>query len=469
MKKISLYILALLLCSSCTDWLTVQPENEIAKDKLFESEDGFWQALNGVYYSLHKAHGPMGSLTSTAIEYMANTWNTGTSSTEGRFSNHEYRATAVDNELATLFENQYNIIAQVNTIMVFLEKESQNHILSDFDFKLITAETLALRAWSHFDLIRLWGPIPKNVDTKKHYLPYVMTVGSTAKTYVTYGDYMNQLTQDLDSAANIFKRYDLIMTHSNKELNAGDGIDGYTRLEYYYRQNHMNYYAVIGLKARVALWLGNKEEALKYANEVKDAVNTDGTKKFTLGKETDIQTGLTTENAGNTLKNEHLFSFVASYFNYDQYINNIIAPTSQIDNLYNDKNDFRFKLWTLAKDNDSKKIVGYSTLKYRCYNNLWVPQIRLAEMYLIIMECAPLEEANVAYKEFCTSRGTAYTELTEINRISKVIDEYYKEFVAEGQLFFMNKRMNNPKTLWTIGEMSESQYVLPIPMRESQL
>jgi hypothetical protein len=469
MKKIGLYILALLLLPSCTDWLTVQPENEVAKDKLYESEDGFWQALNGVYYSLYKSHGPVSDLTSTTIDYMIGTWNVGTSSTEARLTNHEYRATSVDNTLASLFLNQYNIVAQANTILDYIQKDEQNQVLSVKDRNIIKGEALALRAWIHLDLIRIWGPIPTNVDAKKHYLPYVVTVGSSSKTYVTYDDYMNQLTQDLDSAETIFKKYDLILSYSNKELNAGDGIDGYTRLEYYSRQNHMNYYAVLGLKARLALWLGKKDEALKYANEVKDAVNKDGTKKFELGKESDIQTGLTTENAGNTLKNEQLFGNIISYFNYDQFINHIIAPTYQITSLYDDKNDFRFKLWTVAKDNESKQVVGYSTLKYRCYNNLWVPQIRLAEMYLIIMECAPLDEANSAYKEFCTSRGIAYTALTDANRMSIVVKEYYKEFIAEGQLFYMNKRLNNIRTLWTNGDMSDSQYVLPIPLRESQL
>ncbi|MFR7808568.1 MAG: hypothetical protein ACLU4N_04420 [Butyricimonas faecihominis] len=30
-----------------------------------------------------------------------------------------------------------------------------------------------------------------------------------------------------------------------------------------------------------------------------------------------------------------------------------------------------------------------TTYKYKAYNNNWIPQIRLAEMYLITIECGP--------------------------------------------------------------------------------
>ena len=33
----------------------------------------------------------------------------------------------------------------------------------------------------------------------------------------------------------------------------------------------MNYYGVLGLQARVALWIGENEKALRYARLVKDA------------------------------------------------------------------------------------------------------------------------------------------------------------------------------------------------------
>lgn len=90
-------------------------------------------------------------------------------------------------------------------------------------------------------------------------------------------------------------------------------------------------------------------------------------------------------------------------------------------------------------------------------------------MYLIMIECASLDVANVLYKEFCESRGVTYKELTESNRIEVLQREYYKEFIAEGQVFYMNKRFGVERMLWGGEKCAEAQYVLPIPRRESEI
>jgi len=57
--------------------------------------------------------------------------------------------------------------------------------------------------------------------------------------------------------------------------------------------------------------------------------------------------------------------------------------------------------------------------------------------------------------------------LTENERQIEILMEYYKEFIAEGQLFFVNKRMGIRKVLWLDEDMAEQQYVLPLPDRET--
>ena len=117
---------------------------------------------------------------------------------------------------------------------------------------------------------------------------------------------------------------------------------------------------------------------------------------------------------------------------------------------------------------------GITTRKYR-QENMWsstegtVVLIRLAEMYLIMIECAPLDVANVLYKEFCNSRGMGYKELTEGSRMDILQREYYKEFIGEGQVFYMSKRLGVERMLWGNQKCAEAQYVLPIPRRESEI
>ena len=54
-KNILLSALVLFSFSSCSDWFEVQPENEIAKEDLFASYDGYRTALNGIYRNLSDA------------------------------------------------------------------------------------------------------------------------------------------------------------------------------------------------------------------------------------------------------------------------------------------------------------------------------------------------------------------------------------------------------------------------------
>ena len=48
-KNILLSALVLFSFSSCSDWFEVTPENEISKEDLFSTYDGFRTALNGIY------------------------------------------------------------------------------------------------------------------------------------------------------------------------------------------------------------------------------------------------------------------------------------------------------------------------------------------------------------------------------------------------------------------------------------
>ena len=87
-------------------------------------------------------------------------------------------------------------------------------------------------------------------------------------------------------------------------------------------------------------------------------------------------------------------------------------------------------------------------------------------MYLIIAECADLIEANTVYTEFLVARGVETTELTETNREEILQLEYLKEFLAEGQMFYVYKRMGAVTMRWSNRENGVDDYVLPLPLRE---
>lgn len=71
MKNLILCLGFFFFLTSCDKWLTIQPENEIEKTKLYETEEGFWQALNGLYYTLGTNYGPNGHLQVGCIEFLS--------------------------------------------------------------------------------------------------------------------------------------------------------------------------------------------------------------------------------------------------------------------------------------------------------------------------------------------------------------------------------------------------------------
>lgn len=471
-NKMILFGLTISLClTACNDWLTIRPESEIEKNKLYETEEGFWHATNGVYTLCNKLYGPVGAMQSTTIEYLGNVWLAPTNdSRESRLREHQYKAADVDDLMKNIFLQSYNIIANANTVLSYLENEK---VLPERSHNLIKGEMLGMRAMIHFDLMRMWGPMPGHVDERTRYLPYVVEVSKKENKYSTYEEYMTRLLADLDESIILLEKEDPLTKYSCAQLNKNGGAE-YDRLEWYWRQNKFNYYAALGLKARIKLWMGEKNEAYRYAKEVIEAKNADDTPKFRLGTASDIDvnfSGGIDKKATNTLKAECLFAYPDFNFNSDGYFkSNYYNLVENFSQLFDDKNDFRFKLCRpILPDEVTGREKYMTTYKYVARYDNWMPRLRLAEMYLIMMECAPLAEANDYYKKFCQTRGIAYKEFTEAMRTNILKTEYYKEFIGEGQIFFMYKRFGVENMLWSTDNTYESQYVLPLPKRETEV
>ena len=340
----------------------------------------------------------------------------------------------------------------MNTLLEYID--IQNNVLTEDEEDLYKGEALGLRAFIHFDLIRLWGPMPTGIDGNRDYLPYVTTVQLENYPYSNYQEYMAKLCADLDSAELLLQRVDLIVAN-DKSVS--------------YRQNRMNYYAVLGLQARVHLWLGEHDEALRYARLVKEATVAGEKKQFALGVENDF---LRYDRV--LYSSEQLFGISLEEFNDNMIADGSYAAFEQkstnLRELYAAE-DIRFRyLWYtddgggLRSSNKYGNMASFDTENPAPTKS--VPLIRLSEMYLIIAECAGLAEANTVYTEFLASRGLTTTELTESNRQEIILQEYLKEFYAEGQMFFVYKRLGTVNMRWSSRMCGEDVYVLPLPLRE---
>lgn len=468
-----LFVSLMMLFSSCADWLTVEPQAVTSKDKMFTSELGFSSALIGLYLELQNIYSPTNFMMGGNTEYMANNYLTATSETVDSYlyHTHRYTSTTIDSSLGALFMSYYKIIANCNILIDALQGQS---VVEPGEAAVIEGEALAIRAYCHFELLRLWGPTPQKVDASRKYLPYVTTVETTPYEYITYEAFVQKIKDEFSRAISMMEPVDPITAYPNSTLNMSYAtIPKYETIFWYNRQKRFNVYGVKALLARLYLWEGDKVNAYKEAKSVIEVKNPDGSSKFSLGTQSDLT------NLDLLFYSEHLVGLGITEWvdkqgafsgRFSAYVNSLTDINSL---LYDNQTDMRMNLFT-SSFSFSFGMTVYGTRKYSKFTSTdfnspkSIPLIRLSEMYFILMETAPLEEANHYYKLFRSSRSASYTALTEITRLREVEKEYVREFFSEGgQSFFMYKRLNAPSLLLSSEVMSPDKYELPIPTDET--
>jgi hypothetical protein len=100
------------------------------------------------------------------------------------------------------------------------------------------------------------------------------------------------------------------------------------------------------------------------------------------------------------------------------------------------------------------------------YDYRQIPMIRLSEVYLIAVEAGADQSL---WDEYLLSRGLPTTTLPTDEALlqNNVLVEFRKEMYGEGQLFYMYKRLNTPKTsiLFYSSDLTVN-YVVPLPVSE---
>lgn len=489
MKKmiLGLSVGATLICSSCEEWLTIQPETTIAAETLFSTDEGIIGGLNGAYYRAMSIYYPTGCWGGAGfLENMANTYYYDPLlGYDGYyFSIHVYdQSDTQENVNESCFMQTYNVIANLNSLLNEMVKNVD--ILTPETYKIVRGEAYALRACCHLDLIRLYGPVPSEADAGITWLPYVRENDIDRYSYHTFDQFMDYVQQDLDSA-------EMFLEEVEPVLNQTFASTETTGVTWPYRKSRCNYYAVLALQARAALWRGDDEKALRYAQMVKNATNADGTPKIQLTTPSmNVTDYMITD---NTHYSEHIFGIknedydVMSTGNAFSSVARVVSTLEFVPELYGENytNDLRYMHfwgsdghWDWVEEipgdiwsghsvwvSEAFYIDKYSDFRSSLDSPHNYPVIRLPEMYFVIMECGTLAEANEVYEEYCEARNIEYVPLTEEDRQERVILESIREYVAEGQNFFTYKRNNVQNMYGATTTCSPEQYIFPLPDAE---
>lgn len=279
MKRTIYYMIIgyLLLGTGCSDWLSVNPKDKVEQKEMFSDENGFKNALIGNYIMLKDSKLYGKTLTMEFCENLAQHWKTNPQAIDGYTAAYDYKNTEVEELIEEIYGKFYNTIVNINNLLDYVD----NGVLTSDMHDLIKGEALAMRAFCHLDILRLFGPIPGE-QTKDRILSYVRTVSKNYHEVNTWEEYVGYLEKDLNDAEVLLKEVE--------EKGMNDEF-------FSYRQNRLNYWAVLALKARFYLWIQDKSQAAEYAGRVI------ANKDFRLNQGTDFAA------KDNIASPEHLFFF----------------------------------------------------------------------------------------------------------------------------------------------------------------
>ena len=451
--------------TSCEGFLDITPDGQVKRDEMLATNEGVEDALYGVYAKLRNTTLYGQEMYFSSLEIMSQTLycygNTGVTA----LGQYDYNNTTVKNVFAMIWNDMYNNISNVNSVLNAPLVDGANA----YPANIYKGEALALRAMMHFDLMRLFAEqITVNPNAKG--IPYATEFSLKTPDFETLAENYNHVLADLQEA---------------ERLLADEGEYENTTSFMADRKIHLNLHAVRALMARVFLTKGDKEKALEYAEKV----------IVQSGRQLKTKTEVINDVAGVLSKKECLFGVYFSGFltQVSAMLQQTISYSSldlrgDFMEMY-EKGvsglDFRTTAYFTSVDmgGTAKYRLSKFTDIYDLQNNAsarpadliqGINMIRLPEMYYIAAECLLDKDYPKAldyFNEVVTNRGLdALSGEGEETLTQEVINtERYKEMIGEGQTFFNMKRLNlsipsydNSVTY----RPEDGIYVVPIPDSE---
>lgn len=463
----------LLLPASCNDWLDVTPKTNINEIGLFKNEQGFKEALTGIYITMSGTSLYGREMTYGFIDQLAQRYYNSASSTADydQATWYTYPSTRTEGYYEAFWSGDYNLIANLNNLIANIDERGDVITTSGYR-DIIKGEALGLRSFLYFDLLRMFGPIYKGNPTSPS-IPYRTQFNRDVAKLMPANQVCDSIIASLKEAERLLDNDPMTISFPTSGTAGGDQFLNY-------RFNRMNKYAVKAEMARVYLWMGDKQNALAKAEEVINAKRSGGSQIFSLITDnTQDKIGSTELIFSMSEDSETFADRITDEFritNWSYYIISDVDRLYQMWDVTNDgQNDMRLKDGTGFNITTN----GAYTLKYQqdglaspaLQNNM--PLIRLPEMYYIVAECtSDMTEAANMLSIVRSSRGVDDLNpfASEQERIEAVEKEYRKEFYAEGQLWFFYKRQGySTFQFCPIRNMTESNYRFAIPDDETVL
>ena len=480
MKKIhyilSVAVMATVGLSSCNDYLDVRPKSQVLADEYFTDDQAYKDFLVGAYEKMTSEALYGRNLTFGLVEVLSQDYDLSTSNPYYEASNYNYTESSTRAMIDAIWSEQYNTIANLNLLLQYIDKTDRTAF--DDNYHLYKGEALGLRAFLHFDLLRLFSPSYAS-EPNAVAVPYVTGYGTSVTPQRTVKETLQLLKNDLIEARNELRQGDqLYLSSADNAYYWRGGTYGY------YGAQLFNYYAATATLARVYLWENNADSAYVYAKEVIDDA------KFSFAHFTAIETSNIAER-DFLYTNEHVFRLNIN--NFDDVTKNWFTATAVSANQLLTPNDvkqdqifevstkgygtdYRYNFGFISDGGDYKYMAKFwqsrNSIKFSYVNML--PLIRWTEMYYICAEALKAKAPSSAVAYLNTVRNnrniTDAYDLEASLSPDEIQEEVYKElrkdYLGEGQLFYYYKRLGYTAIPGSGTPATRQVYVLPYPDNE---
>lgn len=431
MNKIIVLSLLVVL-TACNDWLNISPKTDMKAEDMFSTEAGFRDALIGIYALMCGNNSYGRDLTYGYLDVLAQYYSSPLKTTSSGYEHsmknaaeYKYTETEEESRILAIWKNHYAAIANINQALGFIDQNVEVFTTSDVH-DVYKGEFLALRGMLHFDMLRLFAssPVMDNQNGLNSLaIPYVEVYTNVAQPQLTVKEVLAKIEGDLSAAKELMK--------DKENFREND-----SSLPMYNRKQRMNYYAVTALLSRVYLYAGEKGKALAQAKEVIGEADGEIPSLYQLatGAATSADPMFSKELIF-TLDLQKLKDISESYFTEVSVSSVLFMSAAGKDTVFNSSgldHEFRSIWLSPLSDEISWVLSKYKDMKY-------IPMFKISELFLIAAECAGGDTGFAYLNKLRNHRGL--TNVPPTGDLEKYIfQEYRREFVGEGQMFFYYKR-----------------------------
>ena len=149
-------LIAAISLTSCSDWLDVSPKSQIKEEDHFSREGGYKDQLTGIYTAMSQQAMYGLNMGIGFTEVLSHSYDIDASGSWRYANEFDYKNSSVESTIATIWQQTYNSIANVN-ILIRNINEASPQLFTENHYDTYRGEAYGLRGFLHLDLMRLFA------------------------------------------------------------------------------------------------------------------------------------------------------------------------------------------------------------------------------------------------------------------------------------------------------------------------